>query len=74
MRIFKFHPARFERMYFVATSLDEARTKEDEVWARYHAERVADFWAGDIAETRAAFHEGFLELEEDALAFIDTAY
>lgn len=80
-RMYKFEPARFQRMYFIADDDTHAALMGPALFDRYYAEHIEPYSAGDAeeiaedrAKARAVFDEGFADRESDALCFVDTAY
>ena len=73
MKIFKFYPAKFERMYFVAENIDHAKSMVDILFEKYMEPK--DWYDEDeLPEIKERFLEGFSYVEEDDLAFIDWHY
>jgi hypothetical protein len=73
MKIFKFYPARFERMYFVAEDIAHAKTMGDILFEKYISDKD---WMDeeDIMEAQKKFFIGFEKFEHDNNSFVDSHY
>lgn len=73
MKIFKFYPAPFERMYFVAKDISHAETMADILFDKYMEPK--DWYEDDeLPEIKEKFLIGFADLEENDLTFVDGHY
>jgi hypothetical protein len=73
MKIFKFYPPRFERMYYVAKDITHAKTMGDKLFAKY-IEPNDWFDEDELADLKVSFLDGFRFIEEDDLGFVDGHY
>ncbi|AMO44270.1 hypothetical protein vBRpoSV10_217 [Ruegeria phage vB_RpoS-V10] len=80
MKIFRFYPADFKRMYFVAETREAALGMRDALFELYSKEEIETYcWDDETleehrTEKRPVFDAGFDEMEEHELGFLDTHY